>query len=132
MQAAKFGSPQELAIYHKGRREVIAPESGWCNSLVAYTSRLRSEYSEKAEPSCLDEEEIRSLKENQLVVEMLFALPSVYRQGLLLPITGQYRGWALHFPGWRGRLEACGVKVNSEAVIREVERRTRLMLEAQA
>ena len=82
MQAAKFGSPQELAIYHKGRREVIAPESGWYSSLVPYTSRLRSEYSEKAEPSCLDEEEIRSLKENQLVVEMLFALPSVYRQGL--------------------------------------------------
>jgi hypothetical protein len=131
MQAAELGSPKELAIYHNGERKVIAPESSWYNSLVAYSNRLRAEYSEKGEPPCLDEEGIRSLKEDQLVIEMLFTSPPAYHQGMLLPLTGQYRSWVLHFPGWKGKLEACGVKVDNESVIRDLEYRIKLMLELQ-
>jgi hypothetical protein len=132
METAKLGSPKELAICNDGQRKVIAPESPWYGSLVAYTNRLRTEYTERGESPCLGEEEILSLKENEIVVEMLFTSPpSAYRQGMLLPLTGQYRGWVLHFPGWRRKTEACGVKVDDEMVMGELERLIDLMLEAQ-
>jgi len=130
MQAAELGCPQQLMIYAKGQHKVIDVESPWYNRLVAYTNRVRAEYSEEGEPFCLDEEEVRSLKENELVVEMLFTSPPAHRQGMLLFLTGEYKGWMFYFPGWKGKTKACGARIDNKAVIKALEYQIKLMLEA--